>query len=633
MGIDLVQQEYRRDIDGLRAISVLSVLLFHIGIGRVSGGFVGVDVFFVISGFLVSGRVYHGMASGNFGFIDFYERRARRILPAYFFVSTLTAVAAILFFLPNRMVEFSNSLIASSLFSANIFFWTQANYFGPAAETQPLLHYWSLGVEEHFYLLFPVLVLTLWRFGLRALGILLALVVGLSLVASQWMLNIDPMASFYLIPFRAWELFIGSILALPIIRPPRSRMIGATATATGLALIFSAVFLYDNQTRFPGVAAVPPTLGAALFIWGGQGDNIVNRFAGLVPLNYIGRISYSLYLVHWPVIIFSKQRYPDADASSWMMIAGILAGSLLLASFSYHFVETTTRRRNGFWRPRPIFALSAIGVVASLAFAGLSVLSSGFPGRLPVDVQALLAYKYDRSEHYREGKCFLRPDQSFGDIDRAACLPAGGPAALLWGDSFAAHYVFGIRPMLESHGYVLSQLNASGCAPIVGRDVPSRPNCKSFNDFTLDWIIKNRPKIVVMSAAWNFDADSLKLFTNSIQKFPTETSIIILGPSPQYRKPVPDILADRRLRGDYSTLSQGDLTRSVFVVDNDMKKLSELNRVIYISVLEAICRDKQCPMYIKGTPVHWDTGHLTDVGSVLLVRAFMSRFGPSDAKH
>lgn len=622
---DAVPKHDRRDIDGLRAISVLGVLLYHAGISAVPGGFVGVDVFFVISGYLISRGIYQRLAAGEFTFIDFYERRARRILPAYFFVSTLTAAAAYVFFLPDRFVEFSKSLIASSLFSANIFFWMRADYFGPAAETQPLLHYWSLGVEEQFYLLFPVLALLLWKFGLRVVATTLAILLVGSFIASQWMLSVSPTNSFYWLPFRAWELFIGCVLALPFAKPPKTRLIGSIASAAGVVVILLALTLYSSSLPFPGIGALAPCIGAALIIWGGQRENVVSRLIGLEPLNYIGRISYSLYLVHWPIIVFARQLYPDAPLL--IFLGGTIAASLGLAAFSYHFVETPTRRRNGFWKPILIFALSGTGVVASLAFASFSVSSGGFPGRLPTDVRQILAYKYNRFADYREGKCFLRPDQTYADIDRAACLPTEGPVALLWGDSFAAHYTVGLRPVLENQGFVFAQLNASGCPPIVGRDFPQRPHCKAFNDSALEWIKSHRPKLVIMSASWFYDDQAMQSVTKALSEFPAETAVVILGPSPRYRESVPVILAGRWLRGDRSTFSDGEVSVRIFHADKTMKaKLSETS-ALYVSVLEAICPGQKCPMYASETPIHFDTGHLTDVGSKLFAEKIKALIG------
>jgi peptidoglycan/LPS O-acetylase OafA/YrhL len=610
---------YRSDIDGLRAVSVLSVLMFHLDVEFAKGGFVGVDVFFVISGYLISGRVCQELASGSFSFIDFYERRARRILPAYFAVSSLAAAIAFLGFLPSRFVDFSRSLVASSLFSSNIFFWQQTDYFGPAADTQPLIHYWSLGVEEQFYLFFPILAVLLWKRGRSFFGAVLLLVTALSLASAQWMLAISPSAAFYMIPFRAWELFVGSLIAFFVFKVPKSEMSGAAASASGLMLIAGSVLSFSPATPFPGLAALVPCAGAALVIWGGQLQNVVARLIGREPLNYFGRISYSLYLVHWPVIVFANQFFPEL--ARFPKSLAIVVFSLFLAAFFYHFVETPTRKRTGFWTSDKVFKASGIGVAASILFAVFVLMSDGFPGRLPKEVQAVLAYKYAREADYREGQCFLKPGQMFAALDQKICLPTNGKIALLWGDSYAAHYRVGIQPMLEKQGFVFAQLTASSCPPVVGYVQPTRPNCGDITRSAVQWIKDNRPRLVILSAVWSVDSNYLQALAREFDDLPRETTFVILGQSPRYRDDVPAILATRLLRGDTSVQSKGDLSSSVLATDRAMKKALVGARATFVSVYDAFCPGGSCPMFADKTPLHWDTGHLTDLGAEKVANA------------
>lgn len=631
--------KYRSDIDGLRAVSVLAVLFFHAGFDRFfGGGFVGVDVFFVISGYLIASQIYDTLSKGRIGFWtflgSFYERRARRILPAFFFVSALAFAAAYLVFLPNRFEEFAKSLLAATLFSANLFFWSQDSYFSPEADTQPLLHYWSLGVEEHFYLLFPILIFFAWRVGIRYATGTLAIIFIASLVGSQIAVSPWPKTTFYWIPFRAWELLIGSLLALPFVPAPRRHSIAGLATAAGLVLICCSVVWYSKETQFPGFAALPPCLGAALVLWGGRAGNPISAVLGIKPASYVGLISYSLYLVHWPVIVFMRHTYPDMTLVEQATVA--LPLSLAIASFSYHFVEKPTRNRKGMWRVRPIVTLSAGGAVVSFALGSLALATDGFPSRLPVNVRQLMAYSYDRKDAYREGTCFLKPGQSFADIDVPTCLPSGARVALLWGDSFAAHYVQGLRPILEQQGFTFAQLNASQCPPIVGREAPGRPNCKSFNEFAFTWIMEHRPDLVIMSAYWVNNATALKMLEAELTAMDQAgINVAIIGQGPYYRDAVPTLLAARRLRGDSSNYSDKDLTRHVIDVDATMRKVVSKGRwetVHHISVLGTVCRHGSCPMYGNGTPYHWDRGHLTDVGSAVFAAEIGKMLVPEHAR-
>lgn len=327
--------KHRTDIDGLRAVAVLAVLGGHLKLAGMAGGFVGVDVFFVICGFLISRIVYEEAAAGQFSVVGFYGRRVRRIMPAFLVASLLTTAVAWVVFLPAEMVAFADSLVWSLAFLPNLYFHTHSGYFAPAAETLPLLHYWSLGVEEQFYLAFPLFVVLVDRFAHKLIMPLLVLGLAVSLAWAEYRTRGQLATAFYLPQFRAWELLTGSILALPRFPRCRNRVAGALAGLAGLGLIAGSVLLYAPTTPFPGLSAAPPCLGAALILWGGTGP--VARLLSLPVLAYVGRISYSLYLVHWQVIVFSRHVFPFAGDLE--RIAGVTAVSMGLAALSYHLVE------------------------------------------------------------------------------------------------------------------------------------------------------------------------------------------------------------------------------------------------------------------------------------------------------
>ncbi|MFH1796256.1 MAG: acyltransferase family protein [Pseudomonadota bacterium] len=622
-----MSQVYRPDIDGLRAFSVLAVILFHLGLTNVAaGGFIGVDVFFVISGYLIAGQIYLRLQSDRGGLLPFlgwfYGRRVRRILPAFLFVSALTFVAAYFLFLPDRFEQFAWSLLASLGFSANIYFWLTSDYFAAAALTKPLLHYWSLGVEEHFYLFFPILMFVIWRFGWRVIATVMLTLFVASLIASQIMLSVRQESAFYLIQYRAWELLAGSLLAIPAVRSPRSETIAALACLLGIGLLGYSIF-GTSEAAFPGLSAVPPVLAAVLLLWGGQRPNAVSRIIGNNALRYIGLISYSLYLVHWPIIVFVKQAFPNLTVLE--LSAVVLAASFALAAFSYRFVERPTRRRSEIWTGPRIAALAGCGATVSGALAAAVISTHGYAARLPPDVRDLLAKTYDHREGYREGVCFLRPEQSFENIDETTCLPTGPRTALLWGDSFAAHYVPGLKPQLESLGYTFAQANASLCAPIIGRENPQRPHCRAFNDSVFDWIRKTRPAVVILSAAWPIDAASLKQLDESLAQLETVSGVktVVLGQSPLYRDAVPAIIAERWLRGEKSEYSLTDLAPWAFSIDAAVSAVVSAKKGIgYVSVMKAACPSKSCRLY-DGEPFHFDHGHMTAHGSAYISKAIL----------
>jgi peptidoglycan/LPS O-acetylase OafA/YrhL len=616
----MVTKNYRPDIDGLRAIAVMSVFLFHAGYPGVTGGFVGVDVFFVISGYLISRQLYDLLAIQKVGvgkFIaDFYERRARRILPAFFFTSTVTALAAVFVFTPDRIVEFARSLLYSSLFSGNIFFWMQDSYFSPVAETQPLLHYWSLGVEEHFYLIFPIFVFFAWRLKLHAFCICLIVILCVSASSSEWMLSISPTSAFYLLPFRAWELMIGSMIALPSIRPP-SRAVSKYASLLGLVAIVASISIYTKGTPFPGINAALPCIGAALIIWGGLKPNPASSVLGYKPISYVGRLSYSLYLVHWPVIVFAHQIDPEG---SMLRQIAVFFLSFALAAISYHLVEKPTRNRHGFWTLKPIVSLSCAGTAIPIAFGFVAIQSAGFNWNGLRVVKELQAFEFDYRPAYHEGTCFLRPEQSYQDIT-APCLPTNGKVALIWGDSYAAHYVQALTPELRERGYSVGQITASACLPILGRKVQGRVHCADINDFAMNWIKKNKPSVVILSAFWSQDLTAIAALEQTVSEI-RQSKVIFLGESPYYKDTVPHLLIIRRTQGDWSNLSKDDLNPQAFQADQSLKDAFD-GKTDFVSILDLFCKSRQCPMTDGKTPFHWDTGHLTKDGADAIVDSIM----------
>lgn len=295
--------DYRREIDGLRALAVLPVILFHAGFETFSGGFVGVDVFFVISGYLITTIILAELEQGKFSIVNFYERRARRILPALFLVMIVCISFAWFWLLPSDMKLFAKSFVAVSLFSSNILFWRESGYFDTAAELKPLLHTWSLAVEEQYYVLFPLFLIVTWRFGKRWVIGTLVVVAVLSLAAAEWGSTAKPAATFFLLPTRAWELLIGTFVAFYLQGTTTwqpSRVLREVFSALGVAMLAYAVFTFSKQTPFPSLYALVPTVGTALIILFATQQTTVGKFIGNKFFVGIGLISYSAYLWHQP---------------------------------------------------------------------------------------------------------------------------------------------------------------------------------------------------------------------------------------------------------------------------------------------------------------------------------------------
>jgi peptidoglycan/LPS O-acetylase OafA/YrhL len=371
--------DYRREIDGLRALAVLPVILFHAGFKVFSGGYVGVDVFFVISGYLITSIIVLEQQAGTFTLANFYERRARRILPALAVVVAATTLGAMALLRPGDMKEYAESVIAVFTFVSNILFWRTSGYFDTETELKPLLHTWSLAVEEQYYLFFPIVLMLAWRLGRRWIMSLLALVALASLALGQWGSYKDPTAAFYLLPTRGWELLIGALVAFHQANQPKASyrpVLRQAGSALGLALIVAAILVYDHETPFPGVYAMAPTLGAALIILFATPQTLVGRWLGSPAPVAIGLISYSTYLWHQPVLALARHHDASlAPGSPAMLALAIL--SLVLAYFSWRFVELPFRNKRLFSRQQ-IFSYGLAVSVGFMAFGVAGSLSTGF---------------------------------------------------------------------------------------------------------------------------------------------------------------------------------------------------------------------------------------------------------------
>jgi peptidoglycan/LPS O-acetylase OafA/YrhL len=396
--------EYRREIDGLRALAVLPVILFHAGFETFSGGFVGVDVFFVISGYLITTIIVAELERGHFSIINFYERRARRILPALFLVIVFCIPFAFTWLFTNQIIDFSKSLVAVSVFASNILFWRESGYFDTSAELKPLLHTWSLAVEEQYYVLFPLFLMLSWKLGRRRILVTLGLVFVASLGLAQWGAFANPTAAFYLLPTRAWELLIGSFAAFYLSHTGRKdfgKSLREFGGWLGVALILYAVFAYDQTTPFPGIYALVPTVGAVLIILFATELTTVGKFVGNKAFVGLGLISYSAYLWHQPILAFFKIRnYGEIDGISASFIVVFV---LVLAWLSFLYIETPVRQRKVFVRRSSlfVFSISAISLFLAIGLYGNSV---NFPGKRSTPEFLL---KYEERTDYVADNFFL----------------------------------------------------------------------------------------------------------------------------------------------------------------------------------------------------------------------------------
>ena len=617
---------YRSDIDGLRALAVLGVVIFHLQLGFIPGGYTGVDIFFVISGYLISKTIFEEIEKSEFSIANFYVRRARRILPGFLSVVALTSIAAYIFLHPSELVNYSKSAIASALFAANIFFYSSLDYFSPSANEIPLLHLWSLGVEEQFYIFFPLIALVAMRLGKFWLNVTVAGILLASLIISQSLLYIDPTSSFYLLPSRAFELLIGSLIALPNFPTIRNSKTSLASAFIGMAAIGASFFLYEETTKFPGVAALLPCLGAALLIVGCQRENIVGRALSLKPLRFIGKISYSLYLVHWPLIVFADRLFPTTDEK--LRAACVFALCLVLATLNYIIIEQTFRKAKQDWRPLRLLGISAASLACVVGISGYVTVKGGFVQPTATrTVNALAVLQYNYAKDFLDGTCFLRPEQTSTDALRIGCLPkASQKSALLWGDSHAIHLYPGLKPLFEDRGYFLGALTSSGCPPILDFDAYLRPNCRASNDHDFEIIKQLHPSMVIMSAIWPLTPDAIENLKKTIDKL-SDLGIktVVLGTSPIYKQSVPLLVIKKVEAGETDMISSDELELSSIINSkNAVSAVVTATTAKFVDVFKIICPNDKCPMAdADETPYYYDIHHFSPAGSMHFAKELM----------
>jgi peptidoglycan/LPS O-acetylase OafA/YrhL len=509
---------YRPDIDGLRAVAVTGVVVFHAHVFGLSGGFVGVDVFFVISGFLITRILLEEHArEGRISLVAFYERRVRRLLPAFYAMLAATGIAVAFLYAPVAFENFATSALAALVFASNIYFWQTSGYFSEEAEIAPLLHTWSLAVEEQFYLMWPlVLIVALSRPGLRALLLPAMVAAGLvSLALAEFGGRNLPQPAFYLMPTRAFELLIGALLALPAVPAVRNRALADALTLAGLGAILAAYVVIDSDTPFPGVWALLPCGGAALVLYAGHRSRVANAVLAWRPVVFVGLVSYSWYLWHWPA--FAIWRYVTFRPPTALEAVALIAFSFLCAVVSWRYVERPFRKPPVIApaviapaaaahpsptrpHPRPHASgwrtIGRLGLVPGLAFAALAFgvrLADGLPARLDPHV-AQLSRSVDSVSPLRAG-CHLAPRDGFALPPAEDCIDGAdvAPTAILWGDSHAEHYASTLAALGREAGFAFRHMSKSACPPLVDASFVDEPpiyrgNCEAFNDEVLSLI-------------------------------------------------------------------------------------------------------------------------------------------------
>ncbi len=637
---------YRGDIDGLRAVAVLSVIGFHAFPSKVPGGFIGVDIFFVISGFLISTLIYQRLQDNKFSFLEFYARRIRRIFPALTVVLIACAIAGWFVIFPLDFRSLGWEIGAGAIFVSNFALLQGAGYFDTASDLNPLLHLWSLGIEEQFYLVWPVLLMLCWRRKIAPF-VLACTVLAISFAWNIVLSRTDPAAAFYLPMTRFWELMLGCVLAFPFLagqsrfasrledlyRKHRSTA-HETAAWLGAALIVSGLIFINRESAFPGWWALLPTAGAALLIVAGPAASLNRRLLGHPALIYVGLISYPLYLWHWPLLSFARILRVGEEPTP-LLKAACIAAAFILAHLTYRFIEKPIR----FGVPTLTKAVGASIALAAAGSLGLLIyVSGGAAGRFPDNMRSFAKdYRVEAIAAFRGGTCFVGDGEKVSD-ECDGSKNAELRKVVLWGDSHAAHVFTGLDELAKTTGaFDLAQYTVALCPPIflfVSRDFKS---CVPHNEFVGKKIEALRPDAVIMAANWekytNPQGESLIsqdaiAATMARLRAAGVRQIFVIGQFPTWKASPQRIRAQMfraRLAGladNNSPIPERDKAHvrpSVFVINANVERAFAPAGVTFISPLSSLCNDDGCLLVVpngQGEPTAFDREHLTKPGSI-----------------
>jgi len=621
--------KYQPEIDGLRALAVLPVVLFHARVPMFSGGYIGVDVFFVISGYLITGILNEDLKAGHFSILHFYERRIRRIIPALMTVIAFTLVAGIALFLPYQLTDLSWSAINAVTFTSNIWFWRAIGYFAGTTALQPLLHTWSLAVEEQFYVLFPVALWLLHHFRMKAAGVIAAFI--LSLLAASILVYRMPAATFYLLPTRAWELMLGAMLALGVIPEVWSRWPREGLAVTGAVMILVPIFLYTEKTLFPGLAAVPPCLGTFLIILASQsGKSAVTDLLGQRFLVAIGLISYSLYLWHWPILVFTRQWSIVEPAPA--IIAVCIALSFLAAWLSWRFVERPFRTRQRYSR-KQVFQYG--GTMAAAVGAAALLLTGGLPQRLNQRARLMAAGHDDHPSTI--AVCIADAATTFSCPVGAS----GAPTFAVWGDSHAAALGEAVSLAAAHQGRAGRLYAFNTCPPGAPDDSPAISHadlvlCLQRNQLVEGQLLSDRQiHTIVLVAYWqNYLAqdaaflDRLAITLDRLRGAGKQVVLLVDLPAPGYDVPLATALAAQFGR-------PLDTSHSPPNLDPRLASVAAGAGARTISLSPILCPGGQCRTIDAGRPLYFDDNHVTRFANLRLVAPGLERadlFTPPPAR-
>ncbi|EOX3278246.1 acyltransferase family protein [Escherichia coli] len=618
--------KYRSDIDGLRAIAVISVLIYHAFPSTLTGGFVGVDIFFVISGYLISGLIIKQINNGSFSFSDFYARRIKRIFPALVVMLLATAVAGYFIMMPGDFAVLGQHIVASSLSFQNLLLLSESGYFDSSSELKPLLHIWSLGVEEQFYLIWPIALIAIYRFSKKPY-VWIALVTAVSFVACAFETKTNPSWAFYAPWFRLWELSIGALVytlssKIKHIEGGRSDVLSVIA----VFILAYAIFNFHSDANFPGVKAAIPVVGSAILI-GFCSNSFFSRYIlSEKSMIYIGKISYPLYIWHWPILSFYFYLSPELTQQQDTLIRlSIIAASFAMAALTYHFIESNMRHAKGVKSKIVVSSLCAITIVITTS-GFISYKRDGFPERFGDGLSMLASpIKFDWEKYVRGDTCHIMGDADVLNIAAGRekkCISNSDKTVVLWGDSHAGASYPGVEFVARSKGIGVTQITGAKRGPLF--NVNKYVDEQSAQAISI--IRSTKPDYVIMDARWfvygtpEFVAGKIEESIGKVRDVSPGSIIVVIGQVPEWSGSLQSSLFQLGKTGvvmpKYTFF--GLNTKST-TFDKELGTILRRNGIWYVSPTEILCSEKGCMTSVGKKPTDLtsiDYGHLSRSASI-----------------
>lgn len=611
---------YRSDIDGLRALAVLPVIGYHAFPDIFVGGFIGVDIFFVISGFLISTIIFKKLEQDSFSSTEFYSRRIRRIFPALILVLFTCFAAGWFVMTAEELQQLGKHIAGGAGFISNFILQSESGYFDTAAEQKPLLHLWSLGIEEQFYICWPLLLVLVWKYRHNFLATTYFIAIA-SFATNIYLLRDSTVTAFYSPFSRFWELMAGGILAYHVLHQSRFLRLGQDAQSfVGLMLVMLSVMFINDSRDFPGWWTLMPVAGAFLMISAGPQAWVNRRVLSNDVLVWIGLISYPLYLWHWPLLTFARLEVGETPSAGIRAMA--VASSFMLAWLTYILVEKPIR----FGGSSRMKTISLFILMVLVGYAGFNAFDRG---------GLEFRHRYNWKSDYRSNICFIRTDEKNSgpglfSPECSGIADPSHPTVLLWGDSHAASLYSGLRNKSGAYGFNLAQFNAGGCPPITGYSPDGREVCPEINRYVFSIARKLRPDTVILAANWlMYDGNEkagqdlyerLKATIGQLRDIPVR-NIVVVGQLPVFESAQPKV-GKKIFSPNQQDRTFKNLNMMSFDSNNRLKAFAEENATQFVSPMELLCNGEGCLISDSKTalsPLAWDTAHLTGQGSALLI--------------